>query len=311
MREKKPTPFNAEMDAPSKRLARLAVYREVHQLLVDSSRWRVGAPRVLILPGRKPAHEIGLAKHLLGAHVTAIDTDEKAVAAARDGGADRARLFDLSTLRLSGYSETPNLHEVTSFDFVNLDLCGLVTTPGAAQAFERAAKVGAHVATWFSFGHEAAMSAIGMEAAFQLGCPGVSDPFHDVPSTIKNRTLFIWKRALMGGPGFGSGAVSRFAVHKVWSYKSNAMPMFVALWTDRSCRGPYRIPFERITGKGYRDEVLRVADAEGADRAAMLYGCSKAQIAAWKAVRTTQQREWAGRRSRKADGQLVLTERAA
>jgi SAM-dependent methyltransferase len=314
----KNTPFKAEMDTPPKRLARLAVYSEVRrQILLHYKNPDPRAParyierdgklpfdtRVLLFPGRLPSHEIGLAKHLLNAYVIAVDTDQQAVDAARESGADHAQLLDLSDLKIRLRRKYPGDTSpiIDAFDFVNMDTCGLVTTDGVSEAFERACKIGVFVATWFSFGHEMKLSWVHERALLRLKQdPAMERRFQDIPSTIKCRLLFARDQANLSERRQDTGLVDHvlnFHIVKIWSYRSNAMPMFVVLWADGQyvhLADDYVIPFERISADDYRSLVMRAVDAESSNRAVLLYGCSKAQVAAWRAVRTTQTKKRIG-----------------
>jgi SAM-dependent methyltransferase len=300
------TPFTSRMDTPPKRLARLAVYSEVRrQILTHYRNPDPNAPphyserdgnlpfntRALIFPGRNPGHEIELAKHLLNAYVIAVDTDKQAVDAARVNGADHVHHQDLSDVKLRSQQKYPGdaSNIIDSFDFINFDTCGLVTTDNVDEAFERACKIGVFVATWFSYGREAKLSWVQERALLNLKCdPVLGRRFRNIPDTIKNRLMFARDQAHMPN-GRLADHVMNFHIIKIWSYRSNVMPMFIVLWGDGQyvhLPDDYVIPFEKISANNYRNLVMNAVDAESTEKAAILYGCSKTQIAAWKAVRT-------------------------
>jgi hypothetical protein len=262
--------FGYQHVSVGKHVARVLVYQGM-----QSVRGREDGS-VLILPGEVPQHEIWCAKNILNAvKVTALDVNKKAVEQAMQHGADEGLVGKID-----------DLDPCRRFDFVNLDTCKLVTsTTGmhVGRAFERAATVcTSTLATWFSYGHEY--------------LPVVHNSRHhrlyerwgdlsDVPSGIRHRLTYIWKFALVSGPGLFSSAVEKMRPMAVLSYPGNRMPMFVVIWS--TWNAVVRVSFRRIRrGSAAREEVLSMAASLGTARASKIFGLKATTIAAWRAVKT-------------------------
>lgn len=284
-------------DSHAKRLTRIAIYSEISKLLNQKN------ITVLMLAGNHPEHEISVAKRFLCIEnekprsaiesytypITAIDLDRSAVDRAKSAGAN-SFWYNISHLRFSGDTSCwPLPNAPSTMDFVNLDLCNLVTSEGICDIVERALFISRRfLATWFSYGHDD-LTAINNTARRELA-PSSFDfewktkYFKRIPETITKRLLHIWHRA--HHPLRARGRHSSMHLIRVWSYRGGRMPMFCALWDTNPRENIEEVPYSIISGKPYRENVLLHADEFGSMDAANLFGCTLAQIAAWKAVRT-------------------------
>lgn len=282
--------FTPDLDSDAKRLTRLAVYRQARRLIRDK-------PKILILPGQAPKHEIDLGKRLLNAHITAVDSDTEAVVAAKEAGADIVRSGDVA-----------DLDQSFRYDFINLDTCQMVTSAGMAAVIEAAFYYGKIVATWFSYGHEAEWvededgkkspkagltEHLEQRDLEQRKMLGVDQAFVDVPLVLSKRITHIWREAL---------ALTRKSSHRwskddhvlamqprhVWRYTGNAMPMLAVLWVpfDRTDK----VKFSNVDGKAYQRQLFDEESLDDEDLA-VFYGCTRRQLAAWKAVKTMRERK--------------------
>lgn len=240
-----------------KDVVRRCVYAHVADLL----RERPSPPyRVLMLAGREPELEVGVARETFGteATVVAMDLDPVAVERAKKC-ASIAVHMDVGSLRLKGPNQAPH-KLITPYDFANMDFCGHVTSNGVASAVERATRLATYTATWFSYGREtekpgrrAGLDELRRRAkSFVEGAtPAIWD---DVPDVIRDRALYIALRARESAPGYYQGGPVVHAV-KVWSYVDKVMPMFCVLW------GPYQythqpIAFEKVTSSTVAPAIL-------------------------------------------------------
>lgn len=282
-----------------KKLTRVKVYEHVLSLEKANldrfgahyeNRW---ARRILILPGGEPSHETSLIKELFpDKHIIAFDLDERAVELARPL-VDLAVNLDVGDLRFANAKQSPSCltHDYT---FANLDFCGLVTSEGVGQAFERAARMSGYVATWFSYGHEQDLERVITEAEW-VGL-GAEHLFSDIPETIRNRLLYMFSTLQLSGPSYTGRRGTVMHPLKVWMYRDQAMPMFCVLWGHNPLRvrdneygnGAQRakIPYEKVTGVDFRELVLDHVAKHGSEKTANYYGIDRTKLAAWKAVQT-------------------------
>lgn len=270
--------FKPEFDSPAKRVTRVLVYNEVLERRRNPLRCRV-----LILPGRVPAQEIYAAKTLLNAHVTAIDVDPVAIEAAESATAD-------TVIRGSA----AELDDVDAFDFINLDVCPTITTEWVLKAMSRAAVASrAFVATWFSCGREM-VGQLKHDGLHQL-----REKFGDVgalPEVVRNRLCFAWSEAYMRSQGLTAlERMRQLRPLKTWAYSRNSRGarMIAILWTRERRyypRGPKRqIEHVKVSSEIYYEVVAEYArrryDVE------KLFNITRAQLAAWKAMREERRDE--------------------
>jgi hypothetical protein len=287
------TAFKAHMVSDAKRLVRAQLYADVRELLYRRN-CGVEEPTVLMLPGGDAVGEIHTARHFLGrCHITAFDRDERALASARQAGADDLIFGDIDNITRWHEHECLRNH---GFHFVNLDLCSILSYD-TRTVIKRAGHLTQTMAVFVAYGREDRQ-----EMTEILNCGQLHKEVHfpraseadrtewkeliDLPTHILGRVLRIWSAVNQGVPDL--------PIHSVYLYRGNRFPMLGVLMSGRHYSFKHDFDLIRVYRFGNADlrpAVLAYADAHGVEAAAAAYAVKPTTIAAWKAVRTRGQAE--------------------
>lgn len=263
--------FTEDTVSDAKRLVRADFYLNALRELGGG-----GVPRFLILAGMAPEGEINCIRCLFPqSTIVACDTDEVAVMAAWDAGADEVHEGDITHI--------DSVARGKYFEVINADFCSQVGDQ-TLGALVRAVSKASLLVSFCSYGREDSMAYFEHEASDKESKREWRKNFPvavSLPASVRGRVIAMWRAVAQ------SGTVT-CEVKRIYLYKGK-IPMMGIVFSRSP--GPRWDPFIlHATNPDLRATVLRDARFRSNDWLTDVYAVRTNRIAAWKAVQTRSQK---------------------